>query len=309
MACGRGPLTWRARFSAGVPLGLLFIGLVVGIDVRLLRWLITQQIRPQQLNFLAFVAGFLVLLSVPLLVILVYQTLSCLTLRYHLNRDGLTTRWLGARQVVPIRDIQRVLPGGQLGGPVVRRKGVRWPGHERGEGAIPGIGRTLFLATRPIGGQLLLITPGRALAISPEHPEEFMESLAARQELGPNRLLEPESGRAPWLTWSLWKDRTGGVLLGAATAINLGLFGYLCVRFPGLDEQLPLHFSSQGLADRIGTKAELFALPIIGLIILGTNLVLGLLLYRKERAGSYLLWGAAAAAQALFWLAVLGMVY
>jgi len=302
-------LTWRARFSAGVPLGLLFIGLVAALDWWLLKWLIAQQIRPQQINFLAFLSGFLVLLSVPLLVFLVYHTLSCLALRYHLDRDGLIVRWLGGRQVVPIRDIHRALPGGQLGGPVVRRRGVRWPGHERGEGAIPGIGRTLFLATKPIGGQLLLITPGQALAISPEHPEEFLQSLAARQELGPNRLLKPESSRAPWLTWSLWKDRTAGVLLGAATAINLGLFAYLCARFPSLDEQLPLHFSSQGLADRIGTKAELFSLPIIGLLILGTNLVLGLLLYRKERAGAYLLWGAAAAAQALFWLAVLGMVY
>jgi uncharacterized membrane protein len=111
------------------------------------------------------------------------------------------------------------------------------------------------------------------------------------------------------LTWTLWTDRTAWALLGAAILINLGLFAFLCARFPGLDLQLPLHFNSQGLADRIGTKAELFALPIIGLIILATNLLLGLFLYRRERAGSYLLWGAAAAAQALFWLATLGMVH
>ena len=62
------------------------------------------------------------------------------------------------------------------------------------------------------------------------------------------------------------------------------------------------------LVDRIGPRIELYTLPVIGLIILGTNLVLGLLLYRRERAGSYLLWGAAAAVQALFWLAVLSIV-
>lgn len=302
-------MTLRARLSAGVPLGLLLIGLVLGIDAWLLRWLIVQQIRPQQFTFLTFLVGLLVLASVPLLVVLVYHSLSCLTLRYHLDRDGVTIRWLGGRQVVPIRDIHRVLPGSQLGGPVVRRRGVRWPGHERGEGAIPGVGQTLFLATRSLQSQLLLITPGKALAISPTRPEDFVTGLAARQELGPNRMLEPERWRAPWLTWSLWKDRTAGLVLGAATAINLGLFAYLCARFPRLDEQLPLHYNSQGLADRIGTKADLFALPIIGLIILGTNLVLGLLLYRKERAGSYLLWGAAAVAQALVWLALMGMVY
>lgn len=302
-------MTLRARLSAGVPLGLLLIGLVLGIDAWLLRWLIVQQIRPQQFTFLTFLVGLLVLASVPLVVVLAYHSLSCLTLRYHLDRDGVTIRWLGGRQVVPIRDIHRVLPGSQLGGPVVHRRGVHWPGHERGEGAIPGVGRTLFLATRSLQSQLLLVTPGKALAISPTRPEDFVTGLAARQELGPNRILEPERWLAPWLTWSLWKDRTAGLVLGAATAINLGLFAYLCARFPRLDEQLPLHYNSQGLADRIGTKADLFAVPIIGLIILGTNLVLGLLLYRRERAGSYLLWGAAAVAQALVWLALMGMVY
>lgn len=302
-------MTWRARFSAGVPLGLLFTGLVLGTDVLLVRWLVVEQVRPQQITFLSFAVGLLILLSVPLLAVVIYHTLSCFTLRYYLDRDGVTIRWLGGHQVVPMRDIQRVLPGDRLSGPVVHRRGVRWPGHERGVGAIPGIGRTRFLATRPPNGQLLLITPGQALAISPHGPEEFVDSLEARQELGPNRILEPERWRAPWLTWNLWQDRTAGLVLGAATTINLGLFAFLCARFPRLDELMPLHYNSQGLADRIGTKAELFTLPIIGLIILGTNLVLGLLLYRRERAGSYLLWGAAAAAQMLFWLAVLGTVY
>ena len=302
-------MTWRARFSAGVPLGLLFIGLGFGIDGWLLNRLISLQIRPQQINFLSFLTALLVLLSLPLLVALAYQTLSCLTLRYHLDRNGLTIRWLGGRQVIPIRAVQCILQGSQLGGPVVRRRGVRWPGHEGGDGAIPGIGRTRFLATRPVSGQLLLITPGQAVAISPSDPNEFLEAFSSRQALGPNRLLEPESYRALWLTWTLWTDHTAWALLGAAILINLGLFAFLCARSPGLDLQLPLHFNSQGLADRIGTKTELFALPIIGLIILATNLLLGLFLYRRERAGSYLLWGAAAAAQALFWLATFGIVH
>jgi hypothetical protein len=53
---------------------------------------------------------------------------------------------------------------------------------------------------------------------------------------------------------------------------------------------------------------ELFALPIIGALILATNLILGALLYRRERAGSYLLWGASAAVQALFWLAAFSII-
>jgi len=301
-------MNWRSRGSVGVPLGLLFMGLVLAAAGGLLDRLITQHIRPQEIGFLSFLMGVVILLSLPVLVILAYHTLSCLTLRYRLDRNGLAIRWAGGKQVIPIRDIQRILPGRHLGGPIVRRQGVRWPGHERGEGAVPGIGRARFLATRPLKDELLLVTPGQAIGISPHDPEGFLAAFEARKALGPNRLLDPEVYHASWFNWPLWTDRTAWVLLGAALIINLCLFGYLCIRYPGLDLQLPLHFNSLGQVDRIGTKTELFALPIIGVIILGTNSLLGLLLYRREQAGAYLLWGAAAGAQALFWLATLSIV-
>jgi hypothetical protein len=289
-------------------LGLLLLSLLAVLDGWLASRLINHSIRAQQVTFLSFLMGFIVLLSIPLLLVLAYQTASCLTLRYRLNRNGVIVQSGGSEQVIPIRDIQRIVPGDELGDTVVRRRGLRWPGHERGQGRIPGIGRTRFLATRPLPELLLLVTPGTAFAISPNDPAGFVKAYEVRRELGPNRLLERETRHARWLTWEIWTDRTARALLGVAVIVNLGLFAFLCARFPNLDLQLPLHFNIQGLADRIGTKAELFALPIIGLIILGTNLVLGLALYTRERAGSYLLWGAAAAAQALFWLAAFSIV-
>jgi hypothetical protein len=301
-------LTWRAKISVGVPLGLLLIGLVTAIDGWLLNQLINQSIRAQRVSFFAFFIGLVVLLSVPVLVFLVYQTMTCLTLRYRLDRNGLFIRWVGAQQSVPIRDIQRIASGSQLGGTIVRRHGIRWPGHERGEGLVPSIGRTHFLATQSLKDQLVIVTPGLAFGISPHDPEGFLQAFEARRELGPNRLLERHSRHSRWFIWPLWTDRTAWALLGIAVIINLALFGYLSARFPSLDLQVPLHFDNQGLADRIGTKIELFTLPVIGLIILGTNLILGLALYKRERAGSYLLWGAAGAVQALFWLAIFSIV-
>jgi hypothetical protein len=280
----------------------------VALDLWLLNVLTNQGIRAQQISFLTFMMGLVVLFSVPVLLVLIYQMASWLTLRYRLNRNGIFVSWVGTEQIIPIRDIQRIVPGREFGGTVVRRRGLRWPGHERGDGMVPGIGRTRFLATRPLEEQLLLVTPGRAFAISPDDSDAFLHAFESRQELGPNRLLDQSVRRPRWFTWPLWTDQTAWVLLGVAGIVNLGLFGYLCLRFPGLDFQLPLHFNSLGQADRIGTKVELFALPIIGLIILATNLGLGLFLYRHERAGSYLLWGAAAAVQTLFWLAAFSIV-
>lgn len=301
-------MTWRAKFSIGGLIGLLVIGVIVGVDLLLLNLLIGESIRQQQVSLVTFLMALVVLLSIPAWLVAIYHTLGLVTLRYRLDRNGVFVRWFGSEQIIPIRDIQRIIPGSELGGVVVRRRGLRWPGHERGTGQVPGIGRTRFLASQPLTGQLLLVTPGSAFGISPRDPDGFVRAFEARQELGPNRLLERELHHARWLTWPLWTDSTAWTLLSAAAVINLGLFGYLAASYPGLDFQLPLHFNRLGQADRIGTKMELFALPIIGLLILAANLGLGLILYRRERAGSYLLWGAAAAVQALFWLAAVSIV-
>jgi hypothetical protein len=292
----------------GFPLGILFTVVLLCLDAWLLDRLLNLHIRPQQISFLTFLIALVLVLSIPLLILFVYQVVSSLILRYHLDRNGVTIHSGGSAWIIPIRDIQRIVPGSELGPSVDNRSGVRWPGHQRGEGVVPGIGRTLFYASTSLEEQLLLVTPGMAIGISPRDPEGFSQAFSSRKKLGPNRLLPEERRSSGWLAWPLWNDRTAGGLLGGALFINLSLFGYICARFPGLDQQLPLHFNTLGQADRIATKMELFSLPIIGLIIIVTNLVLGLLLCKRERAGAYMLWGAAAVVQALFWLAALSIL-
>ncbi|RPI58756.1 MAG: hypothetical protein EHM56_00930, partial [Chloroflexi bacterium] len=155
-------MTYRPKFSMGGALGLLFVALVLAVDVWLVRTLVVHSIRPQEINLLSFLIGLVVIASLPALVVAVYETLSWFSLRYHLDRNGIIIRWAGIEQIIPLGDVQRIVPGGQLGDTLVRRRGIHWPGHERGEGLVPGIGRTRFLSTRPAAGQLLVITPGRA---------------------------------------------------------------------------------------------------------------------------------------------------
>jgi hypothetical protein len=289
-------------------LGLLFIALVIGLDWLLVSAVLTRQVPNEQINLLSFVCGLLVVLSLPVLGVAAYQTLNCATLRYRLDRNGVVIQRGGTRWTLPIADVLEVRPGAEAEGKIVRRHGLRWPGYEHGEGRLPGVGRVHFLATRPLREQLLLLTSGQVFAISPREPDQFVKALDERRALGPNRVLHGGVERARWVTWPFWTDRVAWGLLGTALALNLLLFGCLSTLFPSLDLQLPLHFDTVGDVDRIGGRMELFALPIIGLIILGTNLALGLALYKRERAGAYLLWGAAAATQFLFWLATFGLV-
>ncbi len=284
------------------------MALIAAVDWALLKRLVQYDIPAQQISVLSVVICLVALASVPALAGLAYHTLSCATLRYRVDRNGITIIRAGTQRVIPIGEVRQILPGDQMQGVITHRQGVRWPGYEQGTGRIPGVGAVHFFATRPWPDQLVVLTNRQAFAISPRAPEQFLQAFTTRRELGPNRQVEAEVRRTGWVTWPLWTDRTAWALIGAAAIINLALFAYLSTGFPGFDLQMPLHFSSDGQIDRIGGKIELFNLPIIGLFILGANLAAGLGLYKWERAGSYLLWGAAAAVQVLFWVATLGLL-
>jgi hypothetical protein len=296
-------MTWRPKWSVGALLGIVLIGLVALIDSWLLRAMLQRPV-----DGWTFLFGLGLLFSVPILGIVAYWTAGALTLRYHLDRNGIVIRWAGMQQTVPLPDIQQIVSGTQIAGDVVQHRGFWWPGNYVGRGMVPGLGRTRFFASQPLHQQLLLVTPDLAYGISPRDPDGFRAAFEARRSLGPNKRIPHRTRYARWLTLSLWSDQTARLLLGLAAGLNLALFGFLSLRLPHLPPVLALHFSAAGLPDRSGPKGEVFSLPIIGLIILGANLMLGLLLYRRERAGSYLLWGAAAAVQGLFWLAALSLV-
>ena len=92
--------------------------------------------------------------------------------------------------------------------------------------------------------------------------------------------------------------------MATGIVLNLALFGLLLFRYPSLPNLLPLHYDITGAVDRISPRGDVFALPIIGLITLLTNDVLGILLYRRERVMSYMAWSGAALVQIFFLLAL-----
>lgn len=78
-------------------------------------------------------------------------------------------------------------------------------------------------------------------------------------------------------------------LLVAGLGVNALIVVYLVAAYPSLPPFLPLHYGSSGSPDLIGPREELYKLPAIGALVLGTNLVLASALYSRERLASYLL--------------------
>ncbi len=126
--------------------------------------------------------------------------------------------------------------------------------------------------------------------------EQPPESLAADEILGP-----------PSPVQLLLQDRALQILLALTLAINIALLLFLLVRYEMLPDPLPLHFDSTGLPDRIESKSGILILPVIGLIVLISNALLGVLVHQKERAATLLLAAGALFVQVLMWLAVINI--
>jgi uncharacterized membrane protein len=98
-------------------------------------------------------------------------------------------------------------------------------------------------------------------------------------------------------------------LFAAALLINLALFIFLAVNFGALPPNVPMHFDLSGQPDRVEPTQMIFALPIIGLIVIVGNLVLGLWVRHRERAAALLLTATAVLIQILIWLATINIVF
>ncbi len=293
---------WHTDPQTGLRVGVALIAALILVDAGLIAWAATQPV-----TFATFVAGLLVLMSLAAIGWIAYRLAGLIRSAYVLDRNALVIVWGETEQVIPTPQIEGVVLGEEVRGRL-RFRGVRWPGCWVGHGEIEGIGPVLFYATAPLEEQVLIRTPGLAYGISPEDRDGFLQVLHSRLQMGPTQLVEQSSYGPAFAYWEFWGDRLGVGLLATGFLAVLALVGFLCARFPGLPPLLPLHFDAAGLPDRLGSRGEIFYIPLIGFVVLAVNGVLGGALYARERLGAYLLWGAGFLVQVLFWGAVLGIL-
>ncbi len=227
-----------------------------------------------------------------------YWTYGCLTLTYHLDRNGLIIRWGDIRQVIPMDRIERLIPGRELPKPKVT--GVSWAGHYVGRATVGDLGETLVYATQGDPEDLLyVVTPAQSYAIAIDDEVRFAEELQGHQKMGQLVSLPQVTERSSLAAQPFWQDPIAqGLALAAGVAFAV-MTGYVFHNYPGLPESIPLAFPSLSGVTRVDDKRELLTLPITGVGLLATNLILGFFLHAWERTVGYLLFLAAIGAQVI----------
>ncbi|HUX76701.1 MAG TPA: PH domain-containing protein [Anaerolineae bacterium] len=293
---------WKTDVGRGLSIGIGLMVTIVLVDVGLI-WL--AGIRPLAIG--TFIIGLAVLFSLGLLALIGYWLQGLSSSGYFLDRNALVIHWGSIEQTIPAGQIERVLTGDKVEGHIQFHGGM-WPGHCVGYGEVPGAGPALFYATVPPRYQIYIVTPGLTYGISPANAEGFLESLHKRLQMGPTQIVEQFSSLPGILNWAIWQDRVGLALLAVGFLAILALTGFLCFQFPALSRLVPLHFDAAGNADRLGSRGQIFFIPLIGLLALLLNGTLGAIAYRRERVASYLLWGGAVLVQVLVWTAAVGIL-
>ena len=296
-------MEWLTDKRTGTQTGLLFIVGLVMLDILCLVAMTTQPIGP-----LTFILSLIVLGSVPLLALIGYQLYSLARSGYDIDRNAVTIQWGLIKQIVPVESIQRIMLGAEVEGGVKYFRGWRWPGLMQGQGELPEADLTVFYASTALPQQLILVTPSISYAISPADTAGFIESIKARYELGPTQAIEQTTVHPAFFDWPVWSDRVAHYLLITGATMCLLLFGLVSLRFPHLPTQIALHYNVLGLPDRTGPALQAFILPLIGLVALGANTLLGGAFYRREQVASYLLWGGTIVVQVLLWIGTVNLL-
>ena len=295
-------MVWKPKVILGGICGAAIVGVISIFD----RWCL-QRLSTTAVDLTFFFLAFAIVVSIFAVVLMVYWLYGLLSLSYILDRNGLVIRWGGLRKVVPMGTIERIVPAEALHVPM-RFYGVAWPGYRVGRGYVKGLGSLRVYATGPLRNQLLVITPSQIYGISPSNPQAFLADFDRRAGLGIVHRMEQITHRSAWASLPIWTDRQAQALIFAGFMINLWLVAYVCNAYPELPRILPLHFDSLGEVDRVGERAELFILPLIGWIVQMFDTLAGLLLHPRQTAGSYLLFVATILVQALLWAAVVTIV-
>lgn len=238
---------------------------------------------PSGVNFLLDMLIALVLFApLPLLGYRLYALINGI---YTLRREGLIIRWGLRREDIPLATIEWVRPADEIGFHLPL-PWLRLPGAVIGRRMVTELGLVEFLAA-DIKHLVLVATPEKVFALSPEDGRSFMQAFIQVSELGSLVPLSPQSVYPRVFIGRVWEDHLGRLTIIAGFAIGVIFLLGIALAVPGLGEINWLEPDSVAPAER------LLLLPILNGLIWLFNLGVGSLLFRRGgnlKIMAYSLW-------------------
>jgi uncharacterized membrane protein len=101
----------------------------------------------------------------------------------------------------------------------------------------------------------------------------------------------------------IWTDRWSVALAAVAILLVAAMAVGIWRRYEQLPDLIAIHYNAYGEVDLIGDKREIYKLPIIGGIILASNLIIAAVAGAQDRVLARLTLAIAILVQALFCIA------
>jgi hypothetical protein len=277
--------------------------LVLTSIVAVLAFLISRQ--PVNLTFTGLVvAALLALIPIPFLA---YRLYSLNNANYSINREQLAIKWGLRVEHIPASDIEWVRPLTALSGPIPKPF-FRLPGSVLGMRHHPDLGPIEFLASDE-KSLLLVATPRKIFAISPQDPVNFLQEIQRAIEMGSLTPAAPRSVYPSFIVAQAWDSLAARYLWLAGFFINIGLFAWVSLMTPAR-ARISLGFLPSGAARPASPGYSLILLPVVSIFFHLVGWAFGLIIYRREdrRPMSFIVWTGGLVSSLLFLLAVLFIV-
>jgi hypothetical protein len=269
---------------------LIAAGLAVALIAKAVTWPVSAT------QFVAIVGAIVLFLLAGLFA---FWACACHTLRYVLDRGGLTIVWGTLSHFIPMERVEGLSAG--RGEDQPHLWGLSWPGLHVGRGLLDGQ-EALFYSTHRSPEEIVYVrTPTVTYAVSPQDPPRFIEEVErfrqAARPGGTESVQRDVIGSHP-----IWADRLAQWLALAAVLINLALWGYIFAIYPDLSPQITIEFPPLGEIADVHSRNDILKIPAAALAVLAVNLIAGLGFQWRERAATYLLLTGSVFLQILFWV-------
>lgn len=238
-----------------------------------------------------------------------YRLYALLRAAYWLERDGLRLRWGLRAEDIPLPEIEWVRRAADLATDLPQPF-LSAPGALLGSVQAADLGPVEYMASTT-HSLVLIATPERVYAISPEDPEAFVRAFQRSLEMGSLTPISSASVLPAAYLALLWADRIARWLLVGGFVLAMLLFVLVSLAIP-TRASASIGFYPDGSPLPAGPSTQLMLLPILGAFAYGINLAAGMFFYRRQgeqaengRMIAYITWGSGVITALLLIAAVL----